>query len=587
MNILLTTAAAPLVSPFFTGEKRPPLGLGFLAAVLRDAGHQVHFVDNYLQSTGFPGNGYLEENRIDLVGIYANTICYRDVERMLYALQRMRKRGEWRGSIVAGGPHTSVAVDTIPEFVDHIVIGEGEQAILDIVAGSDERVLRPSPIEDLDTLPRPAYDLFAQLPYDWSVDWIPKQPVFTMNTSRGCPFNCTFCSVGSVWGRCYKHFSVERIVDDIRYLMHEYGARGIYFREDNFTASRKRIVSFCERLLRENLHVQWMCETRVDTLDRGILELMQRAGCTGLYLGLESGSQRILDLLKKGITVEQSARVLAWCRELGINTYGSFLVGVPTESEEERQATIDFANRTKPSVAGFNVFVGIPRSPLYDLLIDSNYLFHVDDLGLAYLPWHDELVDRFYGGNPWMKVPTQSTMSRQQLDAALQGFRGRDALVEAQSEMLRALSLDPSLVHDQEFFLDRVGSQAIRRDNRLLRQRVSYHQDIEYIKHVFRNLPPGVPEWPQIQGKARGRMHAELAFHCSEQGDRIATAKHAILAFCYDPSLLKRRSLVLVALESALGRHVTLLLGRAKSWLLAQASQVSHRLASRQDPSRR
>jgi radical SAM superfamily enzyme YgiQ (UPF0313 family) len=204
MNVLLTTSAAPTQSPFSTTEKRPPLGLGFLIAVLRDAGHKVFFIDNYLSPSNFLETDYLWRHHIDFVGIYANTICFRDTRRMLHKLEFLRQTGRWQGKIIVGGPHTSVALETIPAFVDFVVQGEGERAILDIVEGrAAERVLRCRRIDNLDDLPMPAWDYLIDQPYIGGGDWFPGTPVFTMNTSRGCPFPCTFCSVGSIWGRKY------------------------------------------------------------------------------------------------------------------------------------------------------------------------------------------------------------------------------------------------------------------------------------------------------------------------------------------------------------------------------------------------
>jgi len=241
MNVLLTTSAAPRQSPFSTTQKRPPIGIGFLIAVLRNAGHKVFFIDNYLSASNFLETDYLERHHINFVGIYANTICFRDTRRMLHRLEYLRQTGRWQGKIMVGGPHTSVALETIPAFVDFVVQGEGEQAILDIVEGrAQERVLRCRRLDNLDDLPMPAWDYFIHQPYNWGGDWFPGTPVFTMNTSRGCPFHCTFCSVGSIWGRKYNCFSAEHIVADTDYLMQHYGARGIYFREDNFTIHRER-----------------------------------------------------------------------------------------------------------------------------------------------------------------------------------------------------------------------------------------------------------------------------------------------------------------------------------------------------------
>ena len=406
MNVLLTTSAAPENSPFSTDEKRPPLGVGFLISVLRNAGHKVYFIDNYLRPSNFLETDYLLNNKIDYVGIYANTICYRDTLKMFQKLNNLKKNGKWRGKILVGGPHTSVALETIPDFVDYIVQGEGEKAILDIVEGKVlSRVIRYPRIENLDDLPMPAWDYFVNLHYDFGTEWFNDKPVFVMNTSRGCPFRCSFCSVGSIWGKRYTYFDAERIVNDIEYLIKSYGAKGIYFREDNFTFRKERVIKFCNILLEKNIRIKWACESRVDTLDKEIIKLMAKAGCKGVYFGVESGSQRELDFLKKGITIEQIEKVFGWCKKADIKTYASFIVGVPTETEQERVETVCFAQKLKPTTYSINVFVGVPKSELYEYTIKNNLNVYNDEVGLVYLKWHNDLVDKFYGGRKDTKIP--------------------------------------------------------------------------------------------------------------------------------------------------------------------------------------
>jgi radical SAM superfamily enzyme YgiQ (UPF0313 family) len=291
MNILLMTSAAPEYSPFSTSEKRPPLGIGYLISVLKQQGHKVHFVDNYLEPSPILESDFLIKNRIDWVGIYANTICYQDTLSMFHRLQVLREKRLWSGKIMVGGPHTSVGLETIPDFVDHVVLGEGEISILRIVSGEEtERVIRGEKVRDLDTLPFPAWEEFIHRPYDWTNQWVDNHPVYTFNTSRGCPFQCTFCSVNAVWGRTYRYMSAERVLEDVTRMIKYYGMRVAYFREDHFTLNKKRTVEFCEGLLRRGLKIDWICESRIDQFgDPGYVALMARSGCRALYIGVESG----------------------------------------------------------------------------------------------------------------------------------------------------------------------------------------------------------------------------------------------------------------------------------------------------------
>jgi len=406
MNVLLTNAPAPRWTPFFTNEKLPPLGLGFLASSLRAAGHRVFFIDNYLRPTRFVREGFLNRNRIDLVGLYISTVCFQEALKILRAIQRQRRIGRWRGMIAVGGPHVSVAPETIPHWVDYVVAGEGERAIVDIADGAcRERFLKNPPERDLDRLPPPAWDLFAPLPYQGAVSWTRSKYVFSMNTSRGCPFKCTFCSVQGVWGRTYRSFSAERVLDDIQRLVRDYDAKGICFREDHFTLSRRRTVDVCEGLLERNLKIGWVCETRADSVDRELLALMKRSGCKTLYVGVESGSPRMLELLRKGETVEDFRNLFRWARELGVQTSASFIVGVPGETPDDRRLTTQLAAEIKPDVAGFNVFLGLPGSPLYDQLKTSGDYSYRDRSGILYVHRHNVLMAKYHGYQPRMRVP--------------------------------------------------------------------------------------------------------------------------------------------------------------------------------------
>lgn len=415
MHWLLTNCAAPVMAPFGTAEKRPPLGIGFLAGALRQAGHQVSFIDNYLTPSGFLERDYLHERGIDAIGISASTICAWDLRRMLGRIKTLRDCGIWKGLVVVGGPHTTSVPTDVPAWVDHVVQGEGERAIVAIADGTaTERLVRVPRLSNLDDLAPPAWDLFANLPYDWTASWLRVAPVFTMNTSRGCPFKCSFCSTPDIWGRKYRMLSAAWILEQVRHLQRAYGARGIYFREDNFSVSRRRVREFCEGVLRDGLKLQWVCETRVDTLTRELLENMYAAGCRGLYVGVESGSQRLLDFMDKGIDLEQVEAVFRWCYEIGIRTYASFVVGVPTETPEERAATLALPERIRATTYCFNVFVGIPTSRLYHYVRRNLLYDYIDDREIVYLHGHDQLVDEFYDGNPARKIPTPQRLARAQ-----------------------------------------------------------------------------------------------------------------------------------------------------------------------------
>ena len=425
-NILFMTSAAPERAAFSTSEKRPPLGLGCLISVAREEGHKVYFSDEYLRESDILDNGFIQREEIDHIGIYSNTVCFQATLKMLEKIQRMREKGEWRGKILVGGPHTSVDDNGIPDFVDHVVIGEGEITIKKILSGEiKERTVVGEKVEDLDSLPRPAWDEFIHLPYDWSHSWHKIRPIYTMNTSRGCPFNCAFCSVKSIWGKTYRCMSAGRIMDDIKFMIRNYGAKGIYFREDHFTLSKERTIEFCELLLKENIEVDWMCETRVDQLgDYDYQDLMAKAGCKVFYVGVESGSPRMLEFYRKGETREQFIKAFDIAKRVGIKTYASFIVGFPTETDDDRRQTEELIRRIKPDYIGENVFVGLPGSELYDYIREKGLYEYEDENHILYPNGFRANVRKFYGSDQYFQVYSDDDDAR-----SLSESRSNNAIV--------------------------------------------------------------------------------------------------------------------------------------------------------------
>jgi len=377
MNILLMTSPPPVKSGFYLKEKRPPLGVGYLIGVLKQNGYNVFFQDQYLSRQK------VNLKNIDVIGIYSNTICFQQTLELLEEINQ----ADWKGKIIIGGPHTSVGADMIPDFVDHIVIGEGEQTILDILSGEEtKRVIRGKKVENLDNLPLLPLEYFVNLPYDKNNQWLKdKKNIFTLNTSRGCPFNCSFCSVKSVWGREYRYMSAERIVADIEILMRHYQVDGIYFREDHFIFNKQRIIDFCELLLKKNINIDWICETRVELLDDlEFQQLLYKAGCRLFYIGVESGSSRMLKLYKKGETVEQFVKAFHIAKKAKIKTYASMLTGLPMETKEDKKLSENLIKEIQPDFINYNYYVGIPGSEIYDYLYKNNLYEYIDNNRIIY-----------------------------------------------------------------------------------------------------------------------------------------------------------------------------------------------------------
>lgn len=334
---------------FGLGEKRFPLGLGYLSAMLKQNGHQVRLVDRFACA----GEWLEPHENFDFVGIYASSPFFSDCLTILGLLE---KRG-YEGPIAFGGPHASVFPKTIPPRVDYVVQGEAEYMINDLVEGKFKRgtTIRTPRIQDLDALPRADFGLFLEKPrgYDMRFGFSDVTPVFNLATSRSCPYTCEFCGVRDIWGRLYRAQSAARIFDDIDFLKKSYGCAGVYFREDLFTADHKRVRALAEMFINKKTNIQWACETRVDAgADEELVELMARSGCRGFYIGAEAGSQRMLDIYNKEIDVDQIYKTCENAKKYGIAIYMSLIVGHPEEKLEDKLAIMRLLQKTQPMMSG-------------------------------------------------------------------------------------------------------------------------------------------------------------------------------------------------------------------------------------------
>lgn len=341
---------------FWTEEKRPPHGIGYLYSVLREAGHaQIDIYDRYCNPNAWPKCNF---KSYDFLGLYCASICTDDISHILCNSQA------WIHAV--GGPHASLHpgwfLDNWADKVAYIVRGEAEPIIGELIYG------RPRPgvwdmdrmsNADLDRIPRFPWEKFWDAGhinnYKWDFPFHTTRPVFTMNTSRGCPFSCGFCSVKKIWGRQLTMQSASRIIDDISYIR-SLGGRGIYFREDNFTVSPTRVAEMCELMLSKNLGMKWACETRVDTIDEELMAKMAQAGCIGFFVGVEHGSQKILDFLNKGITVEQIEVFFERTHKYNINTAASFITHHPEENNDDRAARKRLLSKIRPTVVWDNPY---------------------------------------------------------------------------------------------------------------------------------------------------------------------------------------------------------------------------------------
>ena len=193
-------------------------------------------------------------------------------------------------------------------------------------------------------------------------------------TSKGCPYGCIFCLVGKMYGKKVIFRSPESLVAEIGECVSRFGIRDFWFRSDTFTLKKSWVIDVCRRLVDKKLPIRWATNSRVDTIDAERLEWMKRAGCFAVGFGVESGSQEILDKMKKGITLDQCRRAVSLCRRQGLLTYLFFMIGLPWDSRETVRRTVAFARELDGDISNFSIAYPFPGSELYRIAVENGLI---------------------------------------------------------------------------------------------------------------------------------------------------------------------------------------------------------------------
>lgn len=357
-----------------SGLLGPPLGLGYIAAVLESRGSEVAVVDMLIDDLRPQDlDASLRALRPEVVGISCNMAFV-----SLPVLEIAQRVADLlpEAVVVLGGNHATYEAERIlreVHSVDWVIRFEGEDSMAELVAalqagGSPLGLMGVSGrdgagavlhgpdrarIDPLDRLPLPARHLLAMEHYAAEVRGL-------VSASRGCPFSCAYCSTAPFNGRYIRVFSIERVVDELEVLVAGYGVRHVMFVDDTFTASRARVLALCAETRRRGLPITWACDTRVDLVDRHLLEVMRKAGCTSIFYGIESAYDVALKRVRKGFTVEQAIAACRATRAAGIQVQESFVVGLPGDTPSSVQAIGEFVMATSPDRVLLNFFAVYP-----------------------------------------------------------------------------------------------------------------------------------------------------------------------------------------------------------------------------------
>jgi anaerobic magnesium-protoporphyrin IX monomethyl ester cyclase len=352
-------------------------GLAVLSACAKARGHSVSLLD-LRRLKGWDEFGQrIEEQNPDLVGVYISSVDYNPAMK---AIEQTRHRIP-HARIAVGGPHPSLAVKEFLEnpHIDTIFIGEGEisfPAFLEEMSqgrnGKDRVIEGEKP--DLDAIPFIDRTLFGPYEMSPSPRHLP-EPFMSTIAGRGCLFQCKFCqpAEAKIFGKKVRRRSVENVIEELGMLRRDFGLKSFIIHDDCLTEDKRWIRAFCEAVRREAWDLEFMCQSRTDLICRNpdLVKEMAAVGLKILIIGFESGSQRVLDFLGKGTTVEQSYRAAEICREYGVGIWGNYMLGNPTETKDEVMETVRMMRRIKPDIYGPSFFTPHVGSEMYDYCVEE------------------------------------------------------------------------------------------------------------------------------------------------------------------------------------------------------------------------
>lgn len=370
----------------------------FLSAFLEKNGISCRIVDIKSQNNKIPISELEEKSvssALDFNTPYIGFTClsaeYSCVKRMAIDL---RRRG-YKGKIIAGGHHPTFYPQ---DFIfanspfDYVVLGEGELTLYELLLGLENKgqidripglvfykdglfkTEKRSLIEDLDILPIPSYEKLDMDFYLQPRTSVIRYSIFSgvdVQTTRGCPHQCTYCGNPTLWSvhnykKRFRCRSIPKVLDELQFLYDKYRIDGFFVNDDSFTISEDRVSEFCDGLKNHKLNsLIWGIQTRANIFTENMAKNIAQAGCVQVEFGVESGSARILKLMKKGITLEQIKRVYSICHKHGLRTFANFMINTPTETDEDVAATIKLAKELKATHYGFFVTVPLPGTEIY------------------------------------------------------------------------------------------------------------------------------------------------------------------------------------------------------------------------------
>lgn len=332
------------------GIKFPVIMLAYLGAILRKNGHQVTVVEN--------------ENSIQEADLYLLHSSIVNTKKEIQLCQYIKNQTGAKIGII--GPFSSFQPGIYSDSADFIIQGEPENIISTIHTREDipEGLVKSTPVENLDSLPFPDWELFTIDKYSFKPA-LRKKPFLEISASRGCSSTCRYCPYRAYYGD-YRGRSIASVVGEMGHLKERFDIKSLLFRDSNFTCRKKWVLELATQMVQHRFHIAWSCETRLDMLDEEILDVCREAGLQHIGVGIESLDDELLRSQgRQPIAISHIEKILRYCRNIGISVLANYIFGFPGDSRRNIMDTIRFAKKMNTPFASFHIFTPYPGTTVY------------------------------------------------------------------------------------------------------------------------------------------------------------------------------------------------------------------------------
>ena len=442
MKILLIKPPLDLFD-FEVASIVPPLGLAYIAGFLEKHGYDARILDTIAEDTkpkhikdnlyhwGLSYekiNEFILKEKPDVVGI--GCLFSSQFRNSMIVAKYAKNAGS---IVVVGGTHASANPEELLKsgYIDYVVLGEGEETVLELVKKLEKKKSvmdidglaykhrgkihvnqKTKYIKDIDTIPMPARHLLPMKKYlelgSGHGPSIMKTPCTTVITSRGCPFNCVFCSTHNVWGKNWRGRNAVKVVDEIEEVVKKYNVKEIHFDDDNISLDRERMEQICNEIIERGLKIKWCTPNGIAlwSLDKELLALMKKSGCYKLSFGLESGDKETLKFIRKPLqNLDIVREKIGLVNSAGIWTQGFFIIGFPYEPLSSIHNTMNFAADIDLDFASFEIAAPLPGTDLYRIMRKENMVNEIDweDIRLR----HVDMKTKYFSTKELVKLQKQ------------------------------------------------------------------------------------------------------------------------------------------------------------------------------------